>query len=113
MWPRFGLLFLMGAMQAVIGWWMVYSGLQQKPSVSHYRLATHLMSAFTLFAFTFWFALGLIFPQEEVTENDGKKIKKYDIQLFNTHHICVINFIQIYGLLYYYKICAKFKCRDQ
>ncbi len=92
MWPRFGLLFLMGAMQAVIGWWMVYSGLQQKPSVSHYRLATHLMSAFTLFAFTFWFALGLIFPKEAVKENDGKKIKKISVLFF------VILIIQIiYG----------------
>ncbi len=64
MWPGMILLFLLGAMQAVIGWWMVYSGLQQKPAVSHYRLATHLISAFTLFAFTFWFALRLIFPKE-------------------------------------------------
>jgi heme a synthase len=63
MWPGFALLFLMGAMQAVIGWWMVYSGLQQQPAVSHYRLATHLLSAFTLFGFTFWFALRLIFPE--------------------------------------------------
>jgi cytochrome c oxidase assembly protein subunit 15 len=61
MWPPFILLFFMGAMQAVIGWWMVYSGLQQQPAVSHYRLATHLMSAFILFAFTFWFALRLIY----------------------------------------------------
>ncbi len=75
MWPRFGLLFFMGAMQAVIGWWMVYSGLQQKPAVSHYRLATHLMSAFTLFAFTFWFALRLIYPASEDTENEGKKLR--------------------------------------
>jgi len=29
------ILFFMGAMQAVIGWWMVYSGLQKQPAVSH------------------------------------------------------------------------------
>ncbi len=75
MWPKMGLLFFMGAMQAVIGWWMVYSGLQNKPAVSHYRLATHLMSAFTLFAFTFWFALSLIYPKEEQAQpNNGKKL---------------------------------------
>jgi len=71
----FILLFFMGAMQAIIGWWMVYSGLQDKPAVSHYRLATHLMSAFTLFAFTFWFALRLLYPKEEVIESEGKKLK--------------------------------------
>lgn len=82
MWPKFALLFFMGAMQAVIGWWMVYSGLQQKPAVSHYRLATHLMSAFTLFAFTFWFALTLIYPKNEVEENQGKKLKFVSIVFF-------------------------------
>ena len=76
MWPKMALLFFMGAMQAVIGWWMVYSGLQNKPAVSHYRLATHLLSAFTLFAFTFWFALSLIYPKHESEQHqtDGKKL---------------------------------------
>jgi heme a synthase len=75
MWPSFVLLFLLGALQAVIGWWMVYSGLQQKPAVSHYRLATHLMSAFTLFAFTFWFALRLINEGRTPAENQGRNLK--------------------------------------
>jgi cytochrome c oxidase assembly protein subunit 15 len=93
MWPRFGLLFFMGAMQAFIGWWMVYSGLQQKPAVSHYRLATHLMSAFTLFAFTFWFALQLTFQDNFENEpNEGKKIKKLSILFF-----CVLITQIIYG----------------
>ncbi len=71
----FVLLFFMGAMQAVIGWWMVYSGLQDQPAVSHYRLATHLMSAFTLFAFTFWFALRLIFPPALSRTTDGHRLR--------------------------------------
>ncbi len=71
MWPKFILLFFMGAMQAVIGWWMVYSGLQEKPAVSHYRLATHLLSAFTLFAFTFWFALDLLYQGKKTTGNEN------------------------------------------
>ncbi len=80
--PSLILLFFMGAMQAVIGWWMVYSGLQQKPAVSHFRLATHLMSAFTLFAFTFWFALKLIYPRESVQENNGPKLKWLTLAFF-------------------------------
>jgi heme a synthase len=82
MWPAFALLFFMGAMQAVIGWWMVYSGLQQKPAVSHYRLATHLMSAFTLFAFTFWFALKLMYPKEQVEDTEGNKLKNSSLIFF-------------------------------
>jgi len=80
--PSLILLFFMGAMQAVIGWWMVYSGLQDKPAVSHFRLATHLMSAFTLFAFTFWFALKLIYPKESVTPNNGYKLRGLSVLFF-------------------------------
>ncbi|MDZ4663659.1 MAG: COX15/CtaA family protein [Bacteroidota bacterium] len=82
MWPKMILLFALGAMQAVIGWWMVYSGLQNKPAVSHYRLATHLMSAFTLFAFTFWFALGLIYPNEETSLPGESKKLKWPVLIF-------------------------------
>ena len=80
--PSLILLFFMGAMQAVIGWWMVYSGLQDKPAVSHFRLATHLMSAFTLFAFTFWFALKLLYPKEHIEESNGYKLKRLSISFF-------------------------------
>lgn len=54
------LLFVMGAFQGSIGWWMVKSGLVNNPDVSHYRLATHLIIAFLTFAYTFWVALGLL-----------------------------------------------------
>ncbi|MBA2613555.1 MAG: COX15/CtaA family protein [Bacteroidetes bacterium] len=92
MWQGFVLLFFMGAMQAVIGWWMVYSGLQSKPAVSHYRLATHLMSAFTLFAFTFWFALRLLYPKENAEVLEGKKLKSATVIFF-----CVLVFQIIFG----------------
>jgi len=82
MWPGFILLFIMGIMQALIGIWMVKSGLQKQPAVSHYRLATHLMSAFTLFAFTFWFALRLLFPKEEAPDSEGKKIRPLTLIFF-------------------------------
>lgn len=62
-----------GALQGVIGWWMVKSGLSKEPAVGHYELATHLMSAFTVFALTFWLALKLINSNPE--ENDKKVLK--------------------------------------
>jgi cytochrome c oxidase assembly protein subunit 15 len=75
-------LFALGGLQGVIGWWMVKSGLVKNPNVSHYRLAIHLMSAFSVFAFTFWFALQLIYPKENAIDNEGKKLKNTTIILF-------------------------------
>ncbi len=54
--PLFGL-FVLGGLQGVIGWWMVYSGLIDRPEVSHYRLATHLSMAFLLYACCLWLAI--------------------------------------------------------
>jgi len=57
-------LLFMGASQGAIGWWMVKSGLVNNPDVSHFRLATHLTTAFLTFAYTFWVALKLIYPNK-------------------------------------------------
>ena len=58
-WRLLGLLGL-GAMQGVVGWWMVVSGLVGRTEVSHYRLAVHLCLALTILAATVWTARDLI-----------------------------------------------------
>ncbi len=78
------ILMCVGALQGLVGWWMVRSGLIKNPSVSHYRLAIHLMTAFTAFAFAFWFAMELIFESEKnsTEENQGKKLFPVTLILF-------------------------------
>ncbi len=51
---RLWLIFGLGALQGVVGWWMVASGLSQRVEVSHYRLATHLMLALFIFSAIVW-----------------------------------------------------------
>jgi cytochrome c oxidase assembly protein subunit 15 len=51
---RLWLIFGLGALQGVVGWWMVASGLSERVEVSHYRLATHLMLALLIFASIVW-----------------------------------------------------------
>jgi cytochrome c oxidase assembly protein subunit 15 len=43
----------------VIGWWMVASGLVDRPEVSHIRLAVHLLNALLILALLIWVALDL------------------------------------------------------
>lgn len=43
-----------GGSVGALGWFMVYSGLQDNPDVSHYRLAIHLCAAFTVFSMVLW-----------------------------------------------------------
>jgi cytochrome c oxidase assembly protein subunit 15 len=55
----FGLVLLQGFM----GWFMVQSGLVDIPRVSPYRLAIHLLLAFSIFGFSIWFALDSTHPR--------------------------------------------------
>jgi heme a synthase len=50
------LLFALGGAQGVMGWLMVKSGLVERPSVSHFRLAAHLSLAFIIFGWAVWLA---------------------------------------------------------
>ncbi len=56
---RLLLLFGLGALQGLMGWLMVASGLVDRPSVAHERLAAHLLLAFTIFGVCLWTAADL------------------------------------------------------
>jgi cytochrome c oxidase assembly protein subunit 15 len=62
-WPKYGMMFVLGGLQGVIGWYMVKSGLVDNPHVSQYRLTVHLVAAFLIYAYMFWVALSLLFPR--------------------------------------------------
>lgn len=59
------ILLFLGGFQGFLGWYMVKSGLVDRPDVSHYRLAAHLVTAFLTFAYSLWVALDLIYPQRK------------------------------------------------
>ncbi len=73
-------IFLLGALQGVVGWLMVASGLVDRPSVSHYRLATHLTMAMLIFSFILWQALTLLRPEPRsalVARNKGWSLRMH------------------------------------
>jgi cytochrome c oxidase assembly protein subunit 15 len=57
---RLLVLFALGGLQGLMGWYMVKSGLVDRPEVSHYRLAAHLLLAVTIFGCCVWFANDLL-----------------------------------------------------
>lgn len=76
------LLFFMGGLQGFIGWYMVKSGLVDIPSVSHFRLALHLTTAFITFGLTYWFALELINTQKIKLTGWQKQFYNFSIVVF-------------------------------
>ncbi|MBI4945722.1 MAG: COX15/CtaA family protein [Bacteroidetes bacterium] len=77
-------LFALGGFQGFLGWFMVKSGLSENTHVSHYRLAAHLISALTVFGFTFWYALDLTSPLSPLSlgRGVGGEVKRPAIVLF-------------------------------
>jgi cytochrome c oxidase assembly protein subunit 15 len=54
---------VLGALQGVMGWYMVKSGLVDDPRVSQYRLTAHLSLAIAIYGAMLWIALDLLFPE--------------------------------------------------
>ncbi len=72
------ILFLLGALQGLVGWIMVKSGLvPEKMFVGHFELAAHFIAALVLLCYTFWFALTLLVLKEKQLVN--KFLKKFAI----------------------------------
>ena len=59
---KYGLMFVLGGLQGVLGWYMVKSGLVDNPRVSQYRLTAHLVAAIAIYAYMLWIALSLLTP---------------------------------------------------
>ncbi len=68
------ILLILGGFQGFLGWYMVKSGLVDRPDVSHYRLAAHLSTAFLTFAYCLWVALDLIYPKKKEVHKQIRNI---------------------------------------
>lgn len=55
---------LLYVFQGFLGWFMVASGLVDRPAVSHLRLTTHLLAALALLALCLWQAISLAHPED-------------------------------------------------
>lgn len=71
----------LGGFQGFLGWYMVKSGLVDRPDVSHFRLAAHLTTAFITFAYTFWVALDLMFPDKKQINSSFRNLIRFGLAL--------------------------------
>jgi cytochrome c oxidase assembly protein subunit 15 len=69
--PKLGIMFILGGLQGLLGWYMVKSGLIDQPHVSQYRLTAHLGLAFIIYGYLLWVALDLLFPTANIAVSKG------------------------------------------
>jgi cytochrome c oxidase assembly protein subunit 15 len=88
--------FLLGGLQGLMGWIMVASGLVDKPQVSHYRLAAHLLLA--LFILGYFWNMAWQYYNESKLKNASKieiesKVETYKSSLAALR--LVLNFVLV------------------
>jgi len=88
---RLLVLFALGGLQGLMGWYMVSSGLVDDPEVSHYRLAAHLMLAITIFSCCVWFANDLLARPPAPLKAEPRRYLVRELTIFG-----VLIFVQIF-----------------
>lgn len=66
--PKFILMFVLGGLQGLLGWYMVKSGLVNRPHVSQYRLTAHLLAAIAIYSYILWVAWGMLIPRADTDD---------------------------------------------
>ena len=90
--PKLTLMFLLGGLQGLLGWYMVKSGLSQDPHVSQYRLTAHLGFAFLIYAYIFWIALDLLsLADKKRAIDDNPGLRKFSFLVTGLISITVLS----------------------
>ncbi len=80
--PRLIVMFILGGLQGVLGWFMVKSGLVDNPNVSQYRLAAHFLAAILIYSYILWFAWSLLYPNPQNGWAPGiSRLRRYSLWL--------------------------------
>ncbi|MCK6453515.1 MAG: COX15/CtaA family protein [Alphaproteobacteria bacterium] len=69
---KLGGIFVLGGLQGAMGWYMVASGLIDRPEVSQYRLVAHLGLALLIYGLLLWQGLRLVRSPSAARGVDGK-----------------------------------------
>ncbi|MDP6404319.1 MAG: COX15/CtaA family protein [Alphaproteobacteria bacterium] len=77
--PKLLFMFVLGGLQGVLGWWMVKSGLLERPDVSHYRLTAHLGLAVLIFGYMLSVAVTLLVPKAVIVDDRLRGLGRFGL----------------------------------
>jgi len=81
--PSLLVMFVLGGLQGLLGWYMVKSGLVSNPHVSQYRLSAHLLAAILIYGFILWTIFSLAFsdPYRRLADSEARGWRKASLAL--------------------------------
>jgi len=89
--PHLVVLFFMGGLQGLLGWYMVKSGLVDNPRVSQYRLTAHLGVAVAIYGYMLWLAFDLIFLQAQAVASRVRPYARWALMLVALVYIMILS----------------------
>jgi cytochrome c oxidase assembly protein subunit 15 len=96
--PKLWLMFVLGGLQGFLGWWMVSSGLVDRPDVSHYRLTAHLGLAIVIYAYGLWIAMALLKPAAAHLRDRIQKFYRVALMLVGAIFVVILSGGLVAGL---------------
>jgi heme a synthase len=88
--PGLIMLFFMGGLQGLLGWYMVKSGLVDNPRVSQYRLTAHLGVAVAIYAYMIWLAFELLFARQNSPDAAPKSSARWTLSLVALVYLMIL-----------------------
>ena len=89
--PKLVVLFFMGGLQGLLGWYMVKSGLVNNPQVSQYRLTAHLGVAVAIYAYMLWVAFDLLFATANAAASRVRQLGRWSLVLLALVYLMILS----------------------
>ena len=89
--PKLVLMFFLGGLQGLLGWYMVKSGLVNDPHVSQYRLTAHLGAAVLIYGYMLWVAFDLLFHRNQISSPTAHRYVGFSIALLGLIYLMILS----------------------
>jgi cytochrome c oxidase assembly protein subunit 15 len=89
--PKLVLMFFLGGLQGLLGWYMVKSGLVMDPHVSQYRLTAHLGVAVLIYAYMLWVTFDLLLRESNAPVVQSLPYARYSVVLIGLVFLMILS----------------------
>ena len=89
--PKLVVMFFLGGLQGLLGWYMVKSGLVNDPHVSQYRLTAHLGAAVLIYGYMLWVAFGLLWPGAGKHDQGTARVARWSLVLLALIYLMILS----------------------
>ncbi len=89
--PKLVVMFVLGGLQGLLGWYMVKSGLVDNPHVSQYRLTAHPGLAVIIYGYILWVAFDLLLGERRPFDSRAASLAPFAASLLVLVYLMILS----------------------